>query len=212
MKNLIYVASSWRNPRQASVVAALRKDHGLHAVYDYRQPAPGNDGFHWSEIDSAWKDWSGAHLSKALDHPIAESGFKSDMDALQAATAVVLVLPCGRSAHLELGYATGAGKMTLVYWPKDVGPSNGGEPELMYRMCDYLVDDLDDVRRILTRKRPAPRWQSDLAAWDARKPLLRNDGPVECRPYHHRLCLHCRSCWRCNGCKCFPLDVKGLST
>lgn len=47
--------------------------------------------------------------SSVPQHPFAEEDIKNDMDAL---VAVVSVIPCGRSARLELGYATGGGKLT----------------------------------------------------------------------------------------------------
>jgi hypothetical protein len=49
------------------------------------------------------------------------------MGALEDCTCCVLVMPCGRSAHLELGYAVGAGKKSIILL-------SDGEPELMYRM------------------------------------------------------------------------------
>ncbi len=52
----IYVASSWRNAHQPELVKALQ-DAG-HEVYDFRHPAPGNEGFQWSQIDPNWKDWT----------------------------------------------------------------------------------------------------------------------------------------------------------
>jgi hypothetical protein len=39
----IYVASSWRNLYQPTVVTALRQEG--YEVYDFRHPAPGDDGF-----------------------------------------------------------------------------------------------------------------------------------------------------------------------
>src|SRR5688500_1336937 len=103
----IYVASSWRNNYQQDVVRALRELD--HDVYDFKQP-PGADGFHWSEIDGGWKSWDSPRYIQALSHPIAERGFKSDWEAMQAADACLLVLPCGRSAHIEAGYFVGAKK------------------------------------------------------------------------------------------------------
>ena len=52
----IYVASSWRNPLQADVVAALKRDG--HQVYDFKNPRPGDKGFAWSEIDPNWESWT----------------------------------------------------------------------------------------------------------------------------------------------------------
>ena len=122
----IYVASSWRNELQQEVVAALRLNG--HIVYDFRNPAPGNHGFHWSEIDPAWQSWTPWQFRLALLHEIAQRGFKSDFDAMRAADAGVLVMPCGRSAHLEAGYFVGAGKPLLILLAE-------GEPELMYNMA-----------------------------------------------------------------------------
>lgn len=101
----IYVASSWRNNIQPLVVEALRK--AGYEVYDFKNPEPGNHGFHWEKIDANWMAWSSEQFKQALSHPIAESGFGPDMKALKECDACVMVLPCGRSAHLEAGYAIG---------------------------------------------------------------------------------------------------------
>jgi hypothetical protein len=52
-------------------------------------------------------------IVRMLSHPAAEDGFALDMGALEWCDACVLVLPCGRSAHLEAGWAAGAGKFTV---------------------------------------------------------------------------------------------------
>lgn len=130
----IYVASSWRNHIQPTIVEVLR---GVgHEVYDFKNPAPGDNGFGWSEIDPAWQTWNAVAFREALKRGPARRGFKLDMDALRACDACVLVLPCGRSAHLELGWAAGAGKKTLALVLDEVGPH---EPELMYKMLDAPV-------------------------------------------------------------------------
>lgn len=136
----IYVASSWRNTIQPAVCAALHRDG--HIVYDFKNPRPGNHGFQWSEIDPNWQQWTPEQYRNALDHPIAKRGFASDFDAMKWADTFVLVLPCGRSAHLELGWACGQGKLTLVLLDKS-------EPELMARMVDHLCLDLDELRERL---------------------------------------------------------------
>ena len=135
----IYVASSWRNEYQQGVVLALR-EAGFNDVYDFRNPEPGDTGFHWSEIDSNWKNWTTEEFEFALKHPIAEKGFSKDIEALNDSDVTVLVLPCGRSAHLELGYAVGSGQYTAVY--------NCGapiEPELMYKMCSKIFHSFSDM-------------------------------------------------------------------
>ena len=132
----IYVASSWRNERQPEVVKALR-DAG-YSVYDFREPEPGVHGFHWSDIDPEWQQWTPAQFRDALNHPLAVEGFQRDLFALQEAQFCVLVQPCGISAHLELGWAEGAEKFTAVLLAD-------GEPELMYGLVDHLCVDIDEL-------------------------------------------------------------------
>lgn len=121
----LYVASSWRNLIQESVVSRLRG--AGHEVYDFRHPAPGNNGFRWFDIDGGWTHWTPEMYREALKDPIAEAGYALDIEALKACDACVLVLPAGRSANWELGYAMGQGKPGVVLM------LSHQEPELMYR-------------------------------------------------------------------------------
>jgi hypothetical protein len=132
----IYVASSWRNARQPTIVAVLR-DAG-HEVYDFRHPRAGDEGFHWSEIDPGWQSWSPEQFRDSLGHPLTRRGFASDFDAMGWADTGVLLLPCGRSAHLEAGYFVGAGKPLYILL-------SDGEPELMYRMATRVCVNIDEV-------------------------------------------------------------------
>lgn len=125
----IYVASSWRNDHQPSVVEMLRVVG--HDVYDFRNPAEGVGGFSWSEIDPEWKSWTPQQYREALKHLTARNGFFYDMQALRECDACVLVLPSGRSASWEFGWACGHGKRGTVYMPEAC------EPELMY--ADYPI-------------------------------------------------------------------------
>lgn len=136
----IYVASSWRNTTQPMVVDRLRREG--HEVYDFREPTSGSRGFNWSEIDEMWQSWTPAEFKAALGHSLAVGGYALDVAWLHHCDAVVLVNPCGRSAHLEMGYASGAGKVTIILLAD-------GEPELMYRMADHVCISLDEVVKAL---------------------------------------------------------------
>lgn len=138
----IYVASSWRNPHQPSVVAALR-DVG-HRVYDFRHPGEGEVGFEWSRIDADWRKWTPQQYREALRDPVAQHGFRLDMTALSEADATVLVLPCGRSAHLELGFAVASGQRTFVLCDTTLD-----EPELMYLMNTGICLDVRELIQAL---------------------------------------------------------------
>ncbi len=132
----IYVASSWRNLLQPGIVHALRRCG--HEVYDFRHPAPGNTGFAWSSIDPDWESWTAEQYRAALRHPIAVAGYALDIAALRACDACVLVLPSGRSASWEFGYAMGQGKRGVVIQLDRV------EPELMYREAE-IVTSMDEL-------------------------------------------------------------------
>jgi hypothetical protein len=134
----IYVASSWRNQNQPTTVEVLR---GLgHEVYDFRNPRPGDTGFAWSEIDPDWLGWNPRVFRDLLDHDVAVSGFESDFAAMLWADTFVLELPCGRSAHLEAGWAIGQGKPVAILLREE-----GFEPELMYRMAATVVCDYHEL-------------------------------------------------------------------
>jgi hypothetical protein len=137
----IYLASSWRNPYQPSVVRELR-EFGFH-VYDFRNPKPGDKGFAWSAIDENWLKWTPEEFFKALKSPVAQRGFNLDWNAMVAADVGVLLLPCGRSAHLEAGYFVGAKKPLFILCP------TLPEPELMYKMADGVAANLPELVSML---------------------------------------------------------------
>ncbi len=134
----IYVASSWRNIDQPKVVGALRSRG--HAVYDFRNPFNGILGFAWSDIDPGWKEWTAQQYREAITtHPIASRGFLSDLRGMQWADTCLLLLPCGRSAHLEAGWFAGQGKRVIIL------TRDGEEPELMALLANHICVSLDEV-------------------------------------------------------------------
>ena len=133
----IYVASSWRNQYYEQVVKRLREQD--FEVYDFRNPPHGGPGFHWTDVDPDAPNWTFEQYAEGLNHPLAERQFQSDLEALEWADSCVLVLPCGRSAHTEAGWMSGAGKKVIVYIPEMQ------EPELMYKLFDAVVGDLDSL-------------------------------------------------------------------
>ena len=134
----IYVASSWRNPHQPGVVEVLRQNG--HAVYDFRNPPTGVPGFAWSEIDPDWQAWTASrYRDLLLTHPVASRGFVTDLRGMQWADTCVLVLPCGRSAHLEAGWFAGQGKRCIIL------TRDGEEPELMALLATDICVSVDEV-------------------------------------------------------------------
>ena len=125
----IYLASSWRNEYHPEVLAALKV--AGHEVYDYR-----NDGFtmDWPAEGANYEEMHTILMdAKSVQH------FEADYDALDWAECVVMLMPSGRSAHLELGYGVGKSKITVILW------SERDEPDLMHLMCDLIANEVDTV-------------------------------------------------------------------
>lgn len=144
----IYVASSWRCALQPEIVTLLRA--ARFEVYDFRNPESGDHGFHWSNINPKWKAGTEIAVGKssmslkdyrdeALTSDLANHGFGLDFAAMKWADACVLVLPCGRSAHLEAGWFVGNGRPLHILLSED-----RFEPELMYKMATSIsIDTLE---------------------------------------------------------------------
>lgn len=130
----VYVASSWRCALQPAVVQILRAA-GIDC-YDFRD----SEGFSWKEID-LHTPCSSAQYFEAIDKPAAIRGWTRDMEALDKADCVVLVMPCGNSAHLELGYAIGKGKRTIVL----LDGNSYFDPDLMWKSADHIIDNFMDL-------------------------------------------------------------------
>lgn len=135
---MIYLASSWRNGKYPFVADEFRA-RGFN-IYDFRNPG-GAPGFSWDQVGGAAfsrEETAGEYL-RMIQHPRAVEGFMTDMQALESASALVLILPCGKSAHLELGFAAGRGIPTAILLEDRV------EPELMYRVAGLMTNDLSSL-------------------------------------------------------------------
>ena len=172
----VYVASSWRNEARQQLVVETLRAHS-HDVYDFRNPAPGNTGFSWRSCVTEEEQLRDPRRfrDEVLTSDTAQQGFRLDMEALRYADATVLVLPCGRSAHLELGYAVGAGQGTIVLLDDPMS-----EPELMVLMCGRVCTTVDEVvvalsawdrLRTANSVEGARRCMSEVATQDTRRHL-----------------------------------------
>lgn len=137
----VYVASSWRNAGHDIVVRMLEQMNC--EVYNYRKPFNGDPGFNWPEISISTGS-KRENLKALLSHPKAEKGFKTDFDAMKWADVFVGIMPFGVSASLEMGWASGQGKPTILLLDSD-------KPELMTKLCSTHIFDLNELHREIMR-------------------------------------------------------------
>ena len=142
----IYLASSWKNKEYVDKTAAILRKYG-HEVDNFSDSTSGRYVFSWTELDP--KILLNLNSKTFLDDKRAQKAFQEDKSMIEWADLVLMIMPCGRSSHLELGYAKGIGKKTIIYYP------NGykfGEFETMYGFADMITDSIYDVLyNIITR-------------------------------------------------------------
>ena len=135
---LIYLIGSLRCLAVPRVAAALRADG--HDVYDDWYAAGPEADDHWQRYEQS----RGRTFAQAITGRAAAHVFNNDRSFLDRCVAGVLVAPAGKSAHLELGYVVGKGKLGYVLLDKE--PARF---DVMYRFADGVFYDIDGLRREL---------------------------------------------------------------
>lgn len=136
MKKVIYVIGSMRNPLVIDVAAQLRHV-GFDVFDDWYAPGP--------EADDFWQSYAkhrGQTYKEALSDYHARHVFEFDKFHLDRAEVAVLVMPAGRSAHIELGYMVGQGKKAYVLFDT--------EPERYDIMYNFATGVCFSVPELLT--------------------------------------------------------------
>lgn len=122
--NSVYIIGSLRNPEIPQFANELEA-RGIEAFADWFQSGPQTDDF--------WKEYSkvrGRTYKQALESRGAVHSFNLDKENLDRCDAAIMLMPAGKSGHLELGYTIGRGKPGFILFD--------GEPErydLMYQFA-----------------------------------------------------------------------------
>jgi hypothetical protein len=136
----VYTASSWKNKYYETVVNDLKK--AGHEVYDFRNTISSKTSytaFNWDQIDVNWESWTTEQFINGLKHDLARRAFLFDHRGMLNSDVCVLILPCGKSAHLEAGFMKGNGKRTyILMFEKD-------RPELTYSIADGIFSTTKEL-------------------------------------------------------------------
>jgi hypothetical protein len=92
------------------------------------------------EADDYWRDYEkqkGNTYAQGLQGYAAKHVFSFDKHHLDTSDAAILVLPAGKSGHLELGYVAGQGKYTAILI------EDPDRWDVMYQFADVVTDDVD---------------------------------------------------------------------
>jgi hypothetical protein len=138
----IYLASSWKNHQIVRNLANLIRKGLPDDVEcdDFTDPSQGRFVFSWTEIT---EDELKLNAKNFLEDERTQKVFKEDVSRIDWADVLIMILPCGKSAHMELGYAAGKGdKEIIVFAP---GGFESGEWEVMYGFAQLLTDNLSEL-------------------------------------------------------------------
>ncbi len=109
----IYLIGSLRNPKVLELGNLLR-ENDFYVFDDWMAAGP--------TADDSWRDYEkqrGRSYGEALDGLAAEHVFEFDKKHLESSDVAVLLMPAGKSAHIELGYMLGKGKLGFVLFDKE---------------------------------------------------------------------------------------------
>lgn len=123
--NSVYIIGSLRNENIPKVAKSLREE-GLDVFDDWYSAGP--------EADDYLRDYyreRGLKYSEVLSSYSARHIFEFDKKHLDRCDCAVLVLPAGKSGHLELGYVIGRGKPGYILMD--------GEPERVDIMHSFAT-------------------------------------------------------------------------
>lgn len=132
---VLYLIGSLRNPRIPELAATIRRSLPDVEVFDDWYAAG-------PEADDYWKSYEvekGHSYREALDGFAANHVFDFDKHHLDRCTHAVLVLPAGKSGHMEITYAKYGAKANAAIL---LDPDDDPRFDVMYKFVDrVLMDD-----------------------------------------------------------------------
>ena len=135
-KRVLYFVGSLRNKQVPIFSNQLRQENSDWEVFDsWYAPGPHADDYlrdyckgKGLSYKETLQDWAATHIY-AFDHK-----------HLMRATDVVMIMPTGKSGHLELGFALGKGKRGYIFFtetPKRV--------DVMYQFATDIFFDFNEL-------------------------------------------------------------------
>ena len=131
----LYIVGSLRNDNIPKVASYVRLHADIEVFDDWYAAGP--------EADDYWRTYElnrGRNYEEALAGRAATNTFRYDKSNLDRCDACVLVLPAGKSGHLELGYFIGCGKPGYILLDADYD-----RWDVMYRFATKVVRTPDQL-------------------------------------------------------------------
>ncbi len=139
---VLFISGSLRNSRVPGIAQALR-GIGYEVFDDWHAVGPRADE-HWQSYEEMRRH----SYAQALRGWAARHTYDFDLYNLNRVDGGVLVLPAGRSAHMEFGYIVGQGKKGYVLF--DQGPPERWD--VMYQFAAGIFFSLEEMLEELDQR------------------------------------------------------------
>ena len=138
-KTKLYLIGSLRNERIPVLASAIRQGHPDIEVFDDWFAAGPEADDHWK----AYEQSRGRSYEEALEGYAARNVFAFDKRHLDSSTHVMLVLPAGKSGHMEIMYAAYAAALrpdvSILLDPDDI------RWDVMYQFVSTILNKDTDI-------------------------------------------------------------------
>jgi nucleoside 2-deoxyribosyltransferase len=131
MKRKIYIAGSWSNAEEVKAMDLILRGAG-HEVFNFTDGSS-HYALNMQEFTDGGGEPKKMDQFDVMTFAPAMQVFESDKAGLDWADTVLLLLPSGRSAHLEAGYKVGQGGDLFI-----VGDFPAGEWDVMYQWANEI--------------------------------------------------------------------------
>lgn len=133
---MMYLFGSLANQTIPDITNLLQSE-GFKVFSEWHAAGPDADS-HWKAYFKAL----GLNYKESLNTDFVNTAFNFDLEHMKQADIGVLVMPAGRSGHLELGWMLGQGKRGYILFPD-------GEPERPDLMSKLATDVFFSVEELI---------------------------------------------------------------
>ena len=137
----IYLIGALKNNKIPLLGNALRAE-GFEVFDDWISPGPEADQFLLE-----YERTRGHGYKEALKGYAAQHNFTFDKEHLDRCDIAVMVMPCGKSGHTELGYVRGCGKPGYILFE-----SEPDRMDLMYNFATDIFFNQEDLIQALKER------------------------------------------------------------
>lgn len=130
-----YLASGLPNIEAAKKLAGFLKDHGHQQTYD------------WTVHGPVFK----ADQPPLTNCAVMQKTAESEVEGVLAADVVIVLLPCGRGTHIEMGVALAAKKPVIIVTPSALYDEKPWPCAFYFHglVVDHVLDSVDAPFQLL---------------------------------------------------------------